>query len=58
MAGGRPANEAPGTGVGGGPRELRPEESAQAAGVAGSRATMGLLTGGIRVSPGSLGQGS
>lgn len=48
MAGGRPTNEAPGTGVGGATRELRPEESTQAAGVAGSRATMRLRGGGIR----------
>lgn len=48
MAGGRPTNEAPGTGVGGATRELRPEESTQAAGVAGSRATMHLRAGGIR----------
>lgn len=30
MAGGRPANEAPRPGVGGAPRELRPEESSRA----------------------------
>lgn len=56
MAGGRPTNEAPGTGVGGAPRELRSEKSSQAAGVAGSRATMRLRAGGIRVLPASLGQ--
>lgn len=33
VAGGRPANEAPGPGVGGAPRELRPEELLMASGL-------------------------
>lgn len=36
MAGGRLANEVPGPGVGGAPRELRPKESFAAPGLAGA----------------------
>lgn len=58
MAGGRPANEARGTGMGGVQRELRPEQSSQAVGIAGSGATMGLFAGGILVCPAWFVQGS